>query len=247
MRMKALLLGILAVLAIAGCGGGRTDSTVARHHAPPRELELEELEEEFTPRPPPHPQRLARPCGPEQLVVSHEGGADSAMSTYHTRFMLFNLSERACSISGYPKLFALRVGGRVAEGPAPIMGPGPTKPPTARSTSSARARPLFRRAGRRTCFRRESAGRGSSPTTVSCYPGPIWPRPSPIPISTTAPGGSRSAGSNRRRKVASRRGRVKKRRHLVGCLAVTRPTLSSGRESATPAAPRRGPPTGTSK
>lgn len=118
MRMKALLLGILAVLAIAGCGGGRTDSTVARHHAPPRELELEELEEDFTPRPPPHPQRLARPCGPEQLVVSHEGGAGGAMSTYHTRFSIFNLSERACSISGYPKLFALRVGGRVAEGPA---------------------------------------------------------------------------------------------------------------------------------
>jgi hypothetical protein len=40
------------------------------------------------------------------------------MSTYHTRFTLFNLSGHACSISGYPKLFALRVAGRVAEGPA---------------------------------------------------------------------------------------------------------------------------------
>jgi hypothetical protein len=113
---KGLLPGVLMVLVIAGCGGGGTSSTVARHHPrPPRPG----LEEDFTgPTALPEPKKLARPCGPEQLVVSHEGGANGLMSSYYARFTVFNLSERACSINGYPKLFALRTGGRPAEGPA---------------------------------------------------------------------------------------------------------------------------------
>ncbi|HJZ37999.1 MAG TPA: DUF4232 domain-containing protein [Solirubrobacterales bacterium] len=62
--------------------------------------------------------RLARPCGPEQLVVTHAGGAGGFTSSYYARFTVFNLSERACSTSGFPKLFALRTGGRPVEGPA---------------------------------------------------------------------------------------------------------------------------------
>jgi hypothetical protein len=120
MGMKALLPGVLVVLAIAGCGGGASPGVTGQSTRPrsSRENALPEEVSGFEGRERPRPRRLARPCGPEQLVVSHEGGANGAMSTYYAGFSIFNLSERACSISGYPKLFALEIGGRVAEGPA---------------------------------------------------------------------------------------------------------------------------------
>jgi hypothetical protein len=100
-RAAALSVGMLAVLLVAGCGGGGMSSTVAGHRPPP-----------------PKPKRPARPCGPDQLVVSHAGGANAFMSGYHTSFDIFNLTDGACSIGGYPKLFAVRRGGGATEGPA---------------------------------------------------------------------------------------------------------------------------------
>jgi hypothetical protein len=40
------------------------------------------------------------------------------MSTYYAAFTVFNLSEHACSIRGYPKLFALGIDRRPVQGPA---------------------------------------------------------------------------------------------------------------------------------
>jgi hypothetical protein len=40
------------------------------------------------------------------------------MSTYYAAFRVFNLSEHACSIGGYPTVYALGRDGRTAEGPA---------------------------------------------------------------------------------------------------------------------------------
>jgi hypothetical protein len=129
-RLSPGLLGGLvpiaaAVLALAGCGGGGAGPTVAaRRASPPRasseRKEIEEIEDEAVRgRKAEHrPKRLARPCGPEQLVVSHEGGANGAMSTYYAGFTVFNLSKRACSIAGHPNVYALGRDGRTAEGPA---------------------------------------------------------------------------------------------------------------------------------
>ena len=52
------------------------------------------------------------------------------MSTYVSRFTVFNLSEHACSISGLPEIFAMRdlEGGRSKCPPA--GGPTWSKPPT---------------------------------------------------------------------------------------------------------------------
>jgi hypothetical protein len=120
-RAAFVAAAIVAVASLSGCGGGGASSTIPRHRAPP--LGEAAPEEDPTPprpgeKPPPKPLRLARPCGPEQLVVSHEGGAAGLMSTYVARFTVFNLSEHACSISGYPKIFAMRTLGRPIEVPA---------------------------------------------------------------------------------------------------------------------------------
>lgn len=40
------------------------------------------------------------------------------MSTYYAQFSVFNLSGHACSIRGYPKLFALGIDRRAVQGPA---------------------------------------------------------------------------------------------------------------------------------
>jgi hypothetical protein len=90
----------IAMLAIVGCGGGGSNSTVVRRHVQPK------------------PTRLARPCGGEQLVVSHRWGVRGILSTAYTLFTVFNLSERACSTSGFPKLVALDADGRPFEPPA---------------------------------------------------------------------------------------------------------------------------------
>jgi hypothetical protein len=120
--LGALALIVIAVLALAGCGGGGAGPTVATHRAPPPKppSEIEEIEEEaeLGRRREHRPRRLARPCGPQQLVVSKEGGAGAAMSTYYAGFTVFNLSEHACSIAGYPTVYALGRDGRTAEGPA---------------------------------------------------------------------------------------------------------------------------------
>ncbi len=111
-----------AVLALAGCGGGGAGPTVATRRAsppkPPSEIEEIEEEGEREQRLEHKPRRLARPCGPQQLVVSHEGGASAWMSTYYAAFRVFNLSDSACSISGYPTVYALGRDGRTDEGPA---------------------------------------------------------------------------------------------------------------------------------
>jgi hypothetical protein len=109
-----VVAAIVALASFSGCGRGGASSTIARHRPPP--LGEARPEEDLTPRsPPPKPRRLARPCGPDQLIVSHEGGADGILSAYFARFTVFNLSERACSISGYPKLFAMRTHPRAAD------------------------------------------------------------------------------------------------------------------------------------
>ncbi|HEY5333435.1 MAG TPA: DUF4232 domain-containing protein [Solirubrobacterales bacterium] len=112
------MLGVLVVFVVAGCGGGGASSSVAHNHAPKPGGPPEEIVSDPGRPPRPEPQRLARSCGPRQLVVSHEGGANGVMSTYHAVFSVFNLSERACSTAGFPKLFALRIDGRPIEGPA---------------------------------------------------------------------------------------------------------------------------------
>lgn len=107
---------IVALAFFAGCGGGGARSSVPRRSAerPPPEEIVSGLGGRNRPR----PRRLARSCGPQQLVVSHEGGAAGLMSTYYARFSVFNLSEHACSIRGYPKLFALGIDRRPVQGPA---------------------------------------------------------------------------------------------------------------------------------
>ena len=121
----ALVPGMLIVFAIAGCGGGGARSSVARHPPLPRP-------EREAPAPrsrvPAKPRRIARPCGAEDLVVSHEGLADGALSNYYTRFTVFNLSEHACSISGFPKLLALGTDRRPIEGPARHVTGAPEGP-----------------------------------------------------------------------------------------------------------------------
>lgn len=119
--IKALLPGVLVVLVIAGCGGGTSPGVTGRSVRPhsSREKALpEETVSSLGGRNRPRPRRLARPCGPAQLVVSHEGGAAGAMSTYYAAFTAFNLSEHACSIGGYPKLYALGIDRRPVQGPA---------------------------------------------------------------------------------------------------------------------------------
>jgi hypothetical protein len=120
--LGALALVIAAIFALAGCGGAGAGPTDAARRAPPPkpQSEIEEIEEEGERerRLEHKPRRLARPCGPQQLVVSHEGGASAGMSTYYAAFRVFNLSEHACSIAGYPTVYALGRDGRAAEGPA---------------------------------------------------------------------------------------------------------------------------------
>jgi hypothetical protein len=136
----AAAAAVIALAFFAGCGGGGATSSVARRSAKPP-IPPERITSGLGRHARAKPKRLARPCGPQQLVVSHEGGADGLMSTYYARFSVFNLSERACSIFGFPKLFALRIDGRPIEGPAahgtgaPEASGGPMNIPGRRTAS----------------------------------------------------------------------------------------------------------------
>jgi Protein of unknown function (DUF4232) len=57
-------------------------------------------------------------CRPDALVVTHHGLGGGALSTYGTTFKVVNISEHACSASGFPKLVALGTDGRPIGGPA---------------------------------------------------------------------------------------------------------------------------------
>ncbi|HVV90444.1 MAG TPA: DUF4232 domain-containing protein, partial [Solirubrobacterales bacterium] len=89
-RVGAIAISAALVVAgLAACGGGG-DSTTAR-----------------TPR-----------CGPADLAVTHNGLGGGALSTYGTTFTAVNISEHACTTSGFPKLVALGLDGRPIGGPA---------------------------------------------------------------------------------------------------------------------------------
>lgn len=257
--IKALLPGVLVVLAIAGCGGAAgTNPGVtgrsARPHASREKLPPEEFQPGLGGRERPRPRRLARACGPAQLVVSHEGGAAGAMSTYYAKFTVFNLSEHACSIGGYPKLFALGVDGRIVQGPTRYgtgAAEGSDEPLNIPEHGSAFFRVSWPAdiATRSKCGSRIVAGYrvvlpGSDLAQTIPYPnfehchgsgygaglsvGVIQPSVAPVDRHLTPPP-------------------LEQAKPAVDLPVVGPPTSSSGRGSTTPAAPRRAPPTPTSK
>ncbi|MFT3864073.1 MAG: DUF4232 domain-containing protein [Solirubrobacterales bacterium] len=118
---RAISIVVLVAVVLAGCGGGGRSGGVptvgkaprttrgGRRAAPPGE-----------PRPPTPKMPLASTprCDPAKLVVFHEGGGGGALSTFYTTFTVGNLTRRACTTAGYPRLVALGADGRPIGGPA---------------------------------------------------------------------------------------------------------------------------------
>jgi hypothetical protein len=103
-RIAPVAAATLIVLAVAGCGGG-SSAPVAR-----------------APKPPPATSRKstapAPACGSGDVVVSHSGLGNGALSTDYTGFTLTNISAHRCSLAGFPKLFELGTDGRPVGGAA---------------------------------------------------------------------------------------------------------------------------------
>jgi hypothetical protein len=109
---------LAAVVALAGCGGGGTGASSVRRPAEGGKPTHPQGQGASSSQAPKRHRSPPLRCRPSDLIVFHSGGGNSLSVTYYTTFTVGNLSKRACSLSGYPKLFTIGADGRQIGGVA---------------------------------------------------------------------------------------------------------------------------------
>jgi hypothetical protein len=127
MTVIGLIVGLLAATA-TGCGGGAGGSPSSGGSGP-RESEHPATSSAAAPAAGKTKHGRAPRCRPSDLVVFDDSGGNGALSTDYTHFTVGNLSRHACSVSGYPRLYAIGADGRQVGGAArPSRAPGGPRP-----------------------------------------------------------------------------------------------------------------------